>query len=84
MRIYVNKEAFEYVELKGKPGVTAAQLSAKLGIKKTSASTWLSKWAALGYLKHHKGKWRQEGAYYIDNSCVWWGNKVFDSERDPR
>ena len=83
MRIYVQKESFEYVESKGGDGVTASQLSAKMGIKKNSAATWLSKWAAAGYLKHRGGKWRSEGIYYMDNSCRWWGDKVFDSERDP-
>lgn len=82
MKVFVNREAFQYVELQGEQGVTAQQLASKLGISKRSAATWLSKWAARGYLKHQRGAWRKPGIYYMDNTCKWWGDKVFDSERE--
>lgn len=81
MRVYINREAFQYIESRGSVGVTVQQLSDKLGIKKRSAATWLSKWAAEGFLKHKKGPWREAGIYFINNECKWWGSKVFNSER---
>lgn len=80
-RVYINQDAFRYIEKRGARGVTAAQLAKKIGIKKRSAATWLSKWASQGYLKHGQGTWREAGIYVIDGTCKWWGEKVFDSER---
>ena len=81
MKVYINREGFQYIELRGSQGVTVRQFASKFGIQKDSAASWLSKWKALGYLKHQRGQGRTEGYYYIDNSCLWWGKKVFDSER---
>ena len=81
MRVHINQDAFRYIEKRKSAGVTVDQLAKKLGIKKRSAATWLSKWAAEGYLKHDQGKWKKPGIYYIDNTCKWWGEKAFDSER---
>lgn len=81
MKVYISREAFEYIEKQQEKGVTAQQLADKIGTTRRSAATWLSKWAAVGYLKHKRGEWRKQGTYYIDNSCKWWGEKVFDTER---
>jgi len=68
--------------------VTPDQLAEKLGIKRASAASWVSKWASRGYLEHvsepRKGKGRvgqPKGHYKIGR--LWWGRLVFDSERIP-
>lgn len=51
-----NEEAFRYIELMQAEGVTAEQLAEKLGLRPSSAASWLSKWTSRGYLKHIKFK----------------------------
>lgn len=78
--VHVNRDAFKLVENRGITGITAEQLAKRLGIKKRSAATWLSRWAALGYMKHRSSGSHAPGVYYMDTECKWWGEKVFDSE----
>lgn len=80
---HLNREAFEYIELKGT--VTVDQLAGKLGLTKKAAGSWLSRWVHAGYLAHgeakHAGmKGRPRATYIIGHK--WWGEKVFASERD--
>jgi len=81
-KVYIKREGFEFIE-KHSPagGVTVDEFAKKFGIKKLSAASWLSKWTGANFLKHTRGVGRNQGRYYIDNSCIWWGSKVFDSER---
>jgi len=82
VKVYVNREAFELVEKRKEKGITAKELSEALGITKRSAATWLSKWYTRGYLKYNRDRGtRGAGTYYIDNTCIWWGSKVFETER---
>jgi len=93
MRVYINKEAFELIEASGSKGVTPEYLSKHLGIRESSARSWLSKWTKKGYLTHVEGSRadkqgrdksvRVQGAYRIDDTCKWWGEKVFESETHP-
>lgn len=95
MKVYINREAFEYIERKGLKGVTTQELADKLGIKERSAAAWLSKWAAKGYLEHvsysglpikmkrgKRGRPRGSAGHYKIGR-LWWGRLVFDSERIP-
>lgn len=86
MKVYINREAFEYIEKR--VSVTPEELAEKFGIKKASAASWLSKWASRGYLefvsvpiggKRRVG--RPKGCYKIGS--LWWGRLVFNSERVP-
>lgn len=83
-RVYVNTEGFKYIEEQQERGVTVPQFAAQFGISKRSAATWLSKWKAARYMKHRRGVGHIAGTYYIDNSCIWWGVKVFDTARSER
>jgi len=82
MKVYINRGAFELIEKRKEKGITAKELSATLGITQRSAATWLSKWRGQGYLKYNRDRGtRGAGTYYIDNSCKWWGDKVFETEK---
>ena len=82
MKVYINADAFRFIENTKSAGVTAEGLSARFRMSKRSAATWLSKWKAAGYLIHRRGAHSAAGVYFIDNSCLWWGLKVFDTSRD--
>jgi len=92
LKTYINQEAFRLIEKRGK--ITPQGLSEALGIRPTSAASWLSKWATEGYLKHERGEGvvrtkrrgpgrpSGTGGYYVLGDR-WWGDKVFTSETDP-
>lgn len=81
MKVYIKREGFEYIEMRSPyGGVTIKEFANKFGIKEHSAATWLSHWKGKGFLKRGGG-WREQSRYYIDNTCIWWGVKVFDSEK---
>ncbi len=92
----MNQQAFEYIE-KHPEGVTPEMLADKLGIRKESAASWLSRWKSEGYLKRmdqepegRRGRLSQEvgaprgarGRYVITNDCKWWGERFFDGNQE--
>jgi len=83
-RVYVNREGFKHIEEQRERGITVPQFAERFSISKRSAATWLSKWKAAGFLKHKRGIGHEAGLYFIDNSCIWWGTKVFDTEREDK
>ena len=86
MKVYVNREAFELIEQRGR--ITPMELAKALGLKKGSAATWLSRWASKGYLEYvpsheHQSRKKKKpvGSYgYYKIGKKWWGELVFESE----
>ncbi len=86
----INEEAFRYIELMGKAGVTATELAEKLLLAQGTCQTWLSKWTKLRYLKHTPFKGHvpytdirsskggrpkgSAGRYMIGDK--WWGDRT--------
>ena len=90
-KVYINYEAFELIERRGK--ITARELAKHIGVKESSAATWLSKWAKRGYLtwvprvdkpkKHTKKPGRpigSGGSYRLGEK--WWGGLAYDVNKD--
>lgn len=78
----LNYEVFELIERRG--GITVDELVKKLGIKKSSAATYLSKWTnymdtATGTRKHYLV---HEGRHYRVGPD-WWGERYFSSSKPP-
>lgn len=89
-KVYINYEAFQLIEQR--KTITPDELAKAIGVKASSAASWLSKWAKRDYLEYvpfvgpmperRRGPGRPKGArghYKIGKK--WWGALVYESER---
>ncbi len=85
----VNHEGFEYIEMHPE-GISVSQFAEKFGIKESSAANWLSKWSSKGFIHYSNGprglalhqRGRTYGLYSITESCRWWGDLVYEGNRE--